>query len=78
MINFQGLMVKQIPHEFVMGDVYMPPLLISALLGAIAAYVTVRFLNRYRLSRYFFYPPLVSLSLMIIYTVFIGTFVIAT
>ena len=76
MIDDQGLMLKQIPHEFVIGDVYMPPLLIAALLGAIAAYVTIQLLNRYRLSRYFFYPPLVSLSLMIIYTVFIGTFVI--
>ncbi len=76
MINFQGLMLKQIPHEFVMGDVYLPPLLIAAFLGALAAYVTIRLFNRYRLSRYFIYPPLVSLSLMIIYTVFIGTFVI--
>ena len=54
----------------------MPPLLIAGLLGAIAAVVTARLLNRYRLSRYFFYPPLVFLSLMVIYTVFIGTFII--
>jgi len=64
------------PHEFAIGGVYMPPLLIAAILGTIAAVVTARLLNRYRLSRYFFYPPLVFLALMIIYTVLIGTLII--
>ena len=54
----------------------MPPLLIASLLGTIAAMVTARLLNRYRLSKYFFYPPLVFLALMVIYTVLIGTFII--
>jgi hypothetical protein len=65
-----------IPHEFAIGEVYMPPLLAAAFLGLIAAMVTARLLNRYRLSRYFFYPPLVFLALIIIYTVLIGTFII--
>jgi len=64
------------PHEFAIGGVYMPPLLIAAILGTIATVVTARLLNRYRLSRYFFYPPLVFVALAIIYTVFIGTFII--
>ncbi len=68
-------MIK-IPHEFTIGGVFMPPLLIAALFGTAAAVLTVRVLNRYRLSKYFFYPPVVFLSLMIIYTVFIGTFII--
>ena len=68
--------MSQIPHEFAIGGVFMPPLLIASLLGTIAAVVTARLLNRYRLSKYFFYPPLVFLALMIIYTVFIGTFII--
>ena len=65
-----------VPSEFAIGDVYMPPLLIAALLGAIAAMVTARLLNRYRLSRYFFYPPLVLVALTLIYTVLIGTLLI--
>lgn len=65
-----------IPHEFAIGGVYMPPLLVASLFGVIAAVVTARLLNRYRLSRYFFYPPLVFLALMVIYTVFFGTFII--
>jgi hypothetical protein len=64
------------PHEFAVGGVFVPPLLIAAILGTIAAVVTARLLNRYRLSRYFFYPPLVFVALAIIYTVFIGTFII--
>ena len=70
--------MNQIPHEFAIGGVFVPPLLVAALLGALAAVVTARLLNRYRLSRYFFYPPLVFLALMIIYTVLMGTFIIRT
>ena len=62
-----------IPHEFTLGGVYLPPLLIAALLGVLAAALTAMLLNRYRLSRYFFYPPLVFLALAVIYTGLIGT-----
>ena len=65
-----------IPKEFAIGGVYMPPLLIAAILGTIAAVATARLLNRYRLSKYFFYPPLVFVALAIIYTVLIGTLII--
>jgi hypothetical protein len=54
----------------------MPPLLVAGILGGIAAVVTARLLNRYRVSRYFYYPPLVFIALMAIYTVLIGTFLI--
>jgi len=68
--------MKPIPHEFAIGEVYMPPLLVAAFLGIVAAFVTAHLLNRYRLSRYFFYPPLVFIALTVIYTIFIGTFII--
>ena len=64
------------PQEFTLGGIYLPPLLVAALFGTLAAVATARLLNRYRLSNYFFYPPLVFLALMIIYTVLIGTFLI--
>jgi hypothetical protein len=64
------------PHEFAIGGVFMPPLLVAGLLGTIAAVVTARLLNRYRLSRFFFYPPLVFLALAVIFTVLIGTLII--
>ena len=68
--------MELIPREFTIGEVYMPPMFIAALLGTIAALVTAHLLNRYRLSRYFFHPPLVFVALAVIYTVLIGTFVL--
>ena len=65
-----------IPHEIALGEVFMPPLLVAGTLAVIATMVTVHLLNRYRLSRYFFYPPLVFVALAIIYTVLIGTLII--
>jgi hypothetical protein len=65
-----------VPSEFAIGGVYMPPLFIATILGLFLAVLTARLLNRYRLSRYFFYPPLVFLALTIIYTVLVGTFLI--
>jgi spore maturation protein SpmA len=65
-----------VPSEFAVGGIYLPPLLVATVLGTIAAVVTAKLLNRYRLSRYFFYPPLVFVALTIIYTVLFGTFVI--
>jgi hypothetical protein len=71
-----GYRMILVPHEFNIGGVYLPPILIAGLVGLIAAVATARLLNRYRLSKYFFYPPLVFLALMVIYTVLVGTFII--
>ena len=65
-----------VPSEFAIGGVYVSPLLVAAVLGMTAAVVTARLLNRYRLSRYFYYPPLVFVAMTIIYTILFGTFVI--
>ena len=67
-----------IPHEFTLSGIFMPPLLIASVFGLLAAVATAFLLNRYRLSRYFFYPPLVFVSLIVIYTIVIGTFLIGT
>jgi hypothetical protein len=68
--------ITPVPHELAIGGVYLPPMLVAGVLGLIATVTTTRLLNLYKLSKYFFYPPIVSLALMIIYTVFIGTFII--
>jgi hypothetical protein len=65
-----------IPSEFAIGGVYMPPLFVAGMLGTLLALLTARLLNRFRLSRYFFYPPLVFVALTVIYTVAVGTFLI--
>jgi hypothetical protein len=64
------------PREFFIGSVYLPPLLIVSIMGVLAASFTVRVLNQYRLSRFFFYPPLAYLAIAVIYTGFFGTFLI--
>lgn len=65
-----------VPHELSFGEVFIPPMLVAGVLGVIAASITVRILNRYRLSRYFFYPPLAMLALVAIYTVLFGWIVV--
>ena len=56
-----------IPSEVSISGVYFPPYLLAGILGVVAAVATAMLLNRYRLSRYFYYPPLVFLALAIIY-----------
>ena len=68
--------MQYIPSEFAIGGVYFPPLLIAGILGSLAAVLTAMLLNRFRLSRFFYYPPLVFLALAVIYTGVLGTFVI--
>jgi hypothetical protein len=64
--------MNNIPSEFTVGGVYLPPLLVAGCLGVLLAYWTAHLLNRYRLSRHFFYPPLVFAALVAIYTVAVG------
>ena len=68
--------VLPIPAEVDIFGVYWPPLLISVILGTIAMVVTIRLLNRHRLSRFFVLPEFVMLAMIAIYTVIIGTFVV--
>ena len=65
-----------IPSEFAIGEVYLPPFLVVVLLAIAAAALTANLLNRFRLSRFFFYPPLVLLALTALYIVGIGTWII--
>jgi len=64
------------PHEIAIGGVYFPPLLFSGILGTIAAWIAAVLLNRFSLSRYFFYPPLVFVAMAVIFTVLISQHVI--
>jgi len=70
--------VLPIPHEIAIGGVYLPPMLIAAILGVALATLTGRLLNRNHWSQHFFYPPLVMLAMIAIYTVLIGTFIIGS
>ena len=65
-----------IPSEFNIGGVYLPPVLIATIIGTISAMAVARLLDRCRLSRFFFYPPLVFFALVVIFTVIVGTILI--
>ncbi len=65
-----------VPVEFNMGGIYMPPLFIAAILGVVTAMGVAKLLNSYRLSKYFFYPPLVFVALVIIFMVIYGRTII--
>ena len=65
-----------IPSEISVYGVYMPPYLIAGVLGAVLAVMTALLLDRYRLSRFFSYPPLVFLALAVIYGGLISIFLI--
>jgi Protein of unknown function (DUF1656) len=57
-----------VPHELYVGEVFFPPILFDAALGLLAATITARLSNRFRVSRYFYSPPLVLIALTVIYT----------
>ena len=64
------------PHELYVGEVFFPPMLLDAALGLAAAWLTARLLNRFRLSRYFYRPPLVLIALAVIYTGLLSIFLL--
>ncbi len=65
-----------IPTEVEVFGTYFPPVLLTLMLAAFAMYLTTKWLNRRRLFRYVYFPNLVMLAMVAIYTVIIGTFVI--
>jgi hypothetical protein len=65
-----------IPHELYLGEVFFPPMLLDAALGLVAAMITARLSNRFRVSRYLYSPSLVLIALTVIYTGLFSTFLI--
>ena len=68
--------MRLIPREVDVVGIYLSPVLLASILGVILAILTALLLNRYRLSRFFSFPPVVFLGLAVIYTCLIGTFLI--
>jgi hypothetical protein len=50
-------------------------MLFDAALGLVAATITARLSNRFRISRYFYFPSLVLIALTVIYTGLFSIFV---
>jgi H+/Cl- antiporter ClcA len=65
-----------LPIEVSIGGIYFPPLLLAAMLGALVALITTRYLDRFDWTVYVWHPPLFLLALVVIFTVLIGMFII--
>ena len=65
-----------IPHELRVGEVFLPPMLFDVALGLVAAAITARLSNRFRVSRFFYYPSLVLIALTVIYTGLFSIFLV--
>ncbi|ENX3947051.1 DUF1656 domain-containing protein [Photobacterium damselae] len=68
-------MLDLIPKEIAIGEIYFPPLLISGFVAIICTSITVRIFNTFKWYKYVSCPPLVELSIAVIYTVLISTFI---
>ena len=71
-----AILLALIPSEVSVGGVYLPPALLTALIGLIGASLLGRVLNRLRLSRYVLSPPLAFLALWLLMSSLVGLFVI--
>ena len=68
--------MRDIPREFFIGDVYLSPALVAAVIGTTLAVLTTRLLNHFPLSQFFYYPPIIFLSMAVIYTLLVGAFLV--
>jgi len=61
--------MNKIPHELALSGVYMPPSIVAFVIGVILAITVAKLLNRYKMSNYLYYPPIVFMALVVIFTV---------
>lgn len=66
------------PQDLVFGDVYLPPLLVAAVLSMAASSLTLGAMRRHGIIEYFANPPLVFIALTVIYTAVLGSTLIPT
>ena len=66
--------MNDMPHELAAGDVYFSPTLPVFSLALVATWLTVKVLNKLRLSRYIMFPSATFLALMTAYMLLMNTF----
>ena len=65
-----------LPMEISLGGVYLPPLLLASIAGVLVAAVITMTMNRHDWNRFVWHPPLFFVSVAVICTGIIGTFLI--
>jgi hypothetical protein len=66
--------MSEVPHELVLGDVYLSPTLPVFTLALLGAWVSALLLNKLRLSRYVMFPSTTFLTFMLLYTLLINAY----
>ncbi len=66
----------RIPSEISLDWVYLPPFMITVLLGYLAAFGVTRLLNAMGLSQYFWRPEIGFLAFWVMLTSLIGLFIL--
>jgi len=66
--------MNDMPHELALGDVYFSPTLPVFSLALVGAWLTIKILNKLRLSRYIMFPSVTFLTLMMAYMLLMNTF----
>ena len=64
----------ELPHELALGDVYLSPLLPVFVTALLATWISVKLLNKLRLSRYIMFPSTTFLTLMTLYILLMNAF----
>ena len=70
------MLAERIPSEISLDWVYLPPFMITVVLGYLAAYGVTRLLNATGLSRYFWRPEIGFLAFWVMLTSLIGLFLL--
>ncbi|QLE84523.1 MULTISPECIES: DUF1656 domain-containing protein [Shewanella] len=55
------------PHEFILGEIYLPPLLVVCAMAYISMLVVMQILSRLDWLKYFAMPALLEVSLVVIF-----------
>ena len=66
--------MNELPHELALGDVYLSPLLPVFVTALLATWMSIKLLNKLRLSRYIMFPSTTFLTLMTLYILLMNTF----
>jgi uncharacterized membrane protein YfcA len=66
--------MNELPHELALGDVYLSPLLPVFVSALLATWISVKLLNKLRLSRYIMFPSTTFLTLMTLYILLMNAF----
>lgn len=66
--------MNELPHELALGDVYLSPLLPVFVSALLATWISLKLLNKLRLSRYIMFPSTTFLTLMTLYILLMNAF----